>query len=700
MHFSKSPRPPVILSLLVLITITSIIPLRLSNFTPAEAAAGRLPLILLPGLSGSRMENDPDGNGVYGEVWPNGDRLILDPWDLSLLVLKLAPDGILPFNSTPDYTSVRVGDIIRDEFGLDFYATTIAFFTGPGQGYEEGVDFFVCSYDWRKDLQEIAFGALAQTLDRCIATALAKNPGAARVNILAHSMGGLVSRHYLTDPVRAQKVHRLVTLGAPLLGAPKIVLSVIDRLCIAELLGVCFTNTDVLHELIQNYPVGYQIAPGADYFRVYPRGYYRRDRDADGDGRWDGYLDSLAAYRILEAHNRELAVKAQATYTRGGGWGNGGAEGLVNGVEVFAIAGDQQASIGMIVEYEQRPWYNPWGAPVIAYRAEVTNGDGTVPLHSADLHDRAQGVDLSGGVPVFYFNVDHGALPKHPPILELAAKIFASPSPVSVDGLLQPDQQAAPQVAGSDGPRTEPLPLNGSYLAVEGPAAVDVIDNTGKRLARPGEIPGEQNTISGASYTELGSGSFIFLPGGGRYEIWVSGEEPGLARLRLQKIVNDTVIQTVLYNDLPLTGRSRAFLVYDPAAPAAGDFLLDQDGNSSAEGMFPPSYVLDARGSQDITPPVTRISLHGTLSSEGNFAGPVTASLSTTDGGESGVAKIEYSLDGGQTIQRYQGPFQVDPQVTAFILARATDRAGNEEARPVSAPLVPNRNYLPAVQRP
>ncbi len=59
-------------------------------------------------------------------------------------------------------------------------------------------------------------------MDNSIDEALAANASATQVNILAHSMGGLVSRYYISDPVRAQKVQRLVTLGTPYLGAPKI----------------------------------------------------------------------------------------------------------------------------------------------------------------------------------------------------------------------------------------------------------------------------------------------------------------------------------------------------------------------------------------------------------------------------------------------------------------------------------------------
>ena len=389
-------------------------------FTGAASAAAqvRLPLIIIPGMGGSRMENDPDLNGVYGEVWPNGDRLVLDPWDKTLLQLKLAPDGSNPFSAAPAYATVRVGDIIRKEYFLDYYASTIAYFTA--QGYVEGRDLFVCPYDWRKDVTALAAGPLAQTLAKCVDNALARNPGAGRVNLLAHSMGGLVARRYLADPAQAAKVQRLVTLGTPVLGTPKIALAIIDKLCFADGLGLCFSNPDVLHELIQDFPAGYEIAPGAPYFQLYPAGYLRRDWDADGDGRRDGALSPAASDNMLAVHNPYLMEQAHILWAQFGPWSP-----QASGPEIYAIAGDQHASIGTIVEAQTHPWYNPWGAGVLRYRTEVTNGDGTVPLHSADLRDRARGIDLSGQVPTYYFNLEHGDLPKDPNVLALANAIFA-----------------------------------------------------------------------------------------------------------------------------------------------------------------------------------------------------------------------------------------------------------------------------------
>jgi pimeloyl-ACP methyl ester carboxylesterase len=591
-----------------------------------------------------------------------------------------------------------VGDIIRREYTLDFYASTIAYFTGPEGGYVEGRDFFVCPYDWRKDIRSIAYGSLANTLESCISTALARNPGAGQVNILAHSMGGLVARAYLADPGRAARVHRLVTLGSPFLGAPKMALALVDKLCFAEWLGLCFTNTDVLHELIQNYPAGYQIAPGEGYFNVYPRGYIRRDRDADGDGRPDGYLDVQASYGILERRNPTLAQEARLYQSGAGAWANGG----TNGAEVFVFAGDQHASIGTLVEYEQRPWYNPWAAPRIAYRTEVVNGDGTVPLRSADMRYPPGAVDLSGGAAVYYFNLEHGELPKNPVALGLAASIFDTVGPVDPELLLEGVQNETAEMQ-TVAPHTEPLPLNGVYVSVDGPAAVDVVDEAGRTVQsqEPGmsaENLSQAAAITGASLTELGSAKFIFLPAGGQYTLRLAGEAAGRVEIRLQAILADEVAGTALYTALPVAENSRAELKITTAA-AASAFSLDLDGDGAFEASYPPSAVLDARESLDITPPQLSLRFSGALGPDGRFSGPVTVAIEAQDeAGGSGLARVEYSLDGGKTSLEYRAPFQVDPQAVQVVLARAVDRAGSSAL--AERRVAPDKVFLPLLSSP
>ena len=87
-------------------------------------------------------------------------------------------------------------------------------------GFVEGETLLECPYDWRRGC-ELAAGRLADLLDAMVAA----RPDA-KATLVAHSMGGLVSRYYLESGEFATRpgfaaVTRLVTLGTPHFGAPK-----------------------------------------------------------------------------------------------------------------------------------------------------------------------------------------------------------------------------------------------------------------------------------------------------------------------------------------------------------------------------------------------------------------------------------------------------------------------------------------------
>jgi len=662
----------------------------------------RTPLVFVPGITGSKLENDDNGDGKFDELWPNVRELILDNDDDSLLVLRLATNGNDPLVDQQSYTSVRVGDIIREELSIDFYQSLVNYFTT--HGYTEGKDFFACPFDWRRGLDQISHGGLNETLDKCIDEALAANSDSTQVNILAHSMGGLVSRYYISEPNRAEKVDRLITLGTPYLGAPKIALALIDELCFVEQYGICFTSPGTLKELLINFPSGYQIAPGDDYFEVYEDGYIRIDRDTNADGKNEGYLSADASWARLGANNRQLAQNARVLLSTIGGWNNGG----TNGVEVFMMVGDGHDSVSTIVEYNKTPWYNPWGTE-IAYKVEVTNGDSTVPLRSADTRNLPD-VNLSSDATVYYFNLKHGELATSFEVLQFAGAIFTSPSSSQVtlpygpdlghsvrsNGLTfrSPDNPQPRRVSAT--PRTEPVPLNGRFITIDGPLSVEIFDSLGNRVGPINDDGGYEVLIPGASYYDLKGGVSIFLPDSGLYDVRIYGEQEATADVRIQKIITDQITQTALYDDLPLTTSSLASLDYSPNTDVPGTFSLDQNGDGTVDASLPPTQILDPLESQDFEAPQTTITIHGTPSSNGWYVGEASVTLTAVDNeGGTGVAKIEYSLDEGSTIESYSGPFTINANEVNSIFAKATDFAGNEESPLSFAGLL--RNYLPAV---
>ncbi|MET7296128.1 family 16 glycoside hydrolase [Streptomyces griseoloalbus] len=104
----------------------------------------------------------------------------------------------------------------------------------------------------------------------------------------------------------------------------------------------------------------------------------------------------------------------------------------------------------------------------------------------------------------------------------------------------------------------------------------------------------------------------------------------------------------------------------------------DKAGNAAAEKSV--EFTVVAAPPQDTTPPATGVTVEGTKNSDGAYVGDATVTISADDGhGGSGVAGIEYSLDGGPYLA-YTAPVVVDRAGRHTVAYRASDKAGNTSA--------------------
>ncbi|WP_181811119.1 OmpL47-type beta-barrel domain-containing protein [Streptomyces ipomoeae] len=103
----------------------------------------------------------------------------------------------------------------------------------------------------------------------------------------------------------------------------------------------------------------------------------------------------------------------------------------------------------------------------------------------------------------------------------------------------------------------------------------------------------------------------------------------------------------------------------------------DKAGNVSAEKGV--GFTVVAPPADDTTPPVTGVTVEGERNSAGAYLKSAEVTVSATDHGGSGVAAIEYSLDGGPYLA-YTAPVVVDRAGTHTVAYRASDKAGNTAA--------------------
>lgn len=186
---------------------------RLDNSAPR-------PIIIIPGLMGSSLET-PDGL----EVWPGSIA------DLAFSDYEALTDSRL---------NLRPSRVIDGLAGVDFYGALIKTLeqaanyrlATPGQ-VQSGNDmrrYYLFAYDWRQSNAQSAF-RLHQLIEQVRTD---YGDPALKVDIIAHSNGGLVARYYLQyQPIDTEqtgwqpktwqggteRVRRLAMLGTPNLGS-------------------------------------------------------------------------------------------------------------------------------------------------------------------------------------------------------------------------------------------------------------------------------------------------------------------------------------------------------------------------------------------------------------------------------------------------------------------------------------------------
>ncbi|MCY1073623.1 lipase family alpha/beta hydrolase [Archangium lansingense] len=170
--------------------------------------------ILVPGYRGSFLVTEgPEPERAWltvGQALSRGERTLAIPFPGQRPVPNYGP-------LRPDGPMTKLSAVFAS---VDAYRSFMEF----GRDHLPG--FVPFSYDWRRDIRESA-GALCARIEQLVA----EGGGKRKVNIVAHSMGGLVTLHCLLHGgaqtgerpwVGAEHVKRVVIIGTPFTGGPGI----------------------------------------------------------------------------------------------------------------------------------------------------------------------------------------------------------------------------------------------------------------------------------------------------------------------------------------------------------------------------------------------------------------------------------------------------------------------------------------------
>lgn len=571
--------------------------LSLSQAQPVEAA-GRVPVIIIPGVAGSTFTtgpsytySGPNGRGgtythTYGSnenVWVNVLEAAWPGDDDYFDTMRISNDGDTPF---VPYSNLFVSGIYDSAYSdmIDFLHR---------QGYVDNVTLFVFPYDWRRDIQAATYSRLDALVNQARAAA-----GTSQVDLLGHSMGGLVAHNYISYPATAAKVRRMITFGTPYLGAPKF----FKALVYGDQFGPTFLglglNQDEVKDLVQNMAGGWQLLPSRGYFDFYNNSNsnllspYREDRDVDGNGVASGALNYGGFYNFLRNIGKNQNASAKATsfherldYT----W--------VGGPKVTFINGSGLATIAQVRDYTGSCWSWFSYKPCPKTDTSTLDGDGTVPYYSATPYDPARGMDLSGPASIYLVNREHGALVQYDrtlgiytgdgPSLTLLGQILNNQvEPLSVN--LQ-----SPTLAGKLGSteklRSKATKLNGYWVGATNGARLEVISN-GQRVGRAANNKVEEG-IKNSRFESFENAEFAYVPAGDNYTFRVTGSTAGSFDLKIRQLNGDKVEQTAVFLNVPAQEGEVAEISFSGFNGSAPKLSI---GKNVVEG-----FVLDAAQSAD-----------------------------------------------------------------------------------------------------
>lgn len=202
------------------------------------------PLIFIPGILGSKLINE-EGKLIWGgsDSYINFHKLRLPRNDTDI---KLKPGGV-------------IDTITVWPFKLKQYDRLLQKLRERELGYKEGMNLFYFDYDWRRSNFKNA-----KLLDEYIQnTPEIKNN---EFDIIAHSMGGLISLILIQEYDSGKNVKNLITLGTPFYGS----LEAFDTFLngfngVSSIMASLGSSAENVRSVMFSFESGYELLPTYPY---------------------------------------------------------------------------------------------------------------------------------------------------------------------------------------------------------------------------------------------------------------------------------------------------------------------------------------------------------------------------------------------------------------------------------------------------
>ncbi len=616
-----------------------------------EPANQKDPILIIPGVLGTNMyQNDK-------KLWLDLFRMAYDVGDNFLDHLQF-DSGLGYVDDTVTFKNVLTIEQSPIGFGdFDYAQGLISGFLS--QGYTEGENLFTFPYDWR-------YGVSGKEPDgttnvdhlkgqiEYILTQTEAGRSAGKVNVIAHSTGGLLVKKYVMDYPTDHHIDKAVFVGVPNTGAPK----AIKVLTVGDSFGIPWLDQEEMKKISKNLPVVYDLAPSQAYYN--DKGSYYRivetsvfspssagSHQLNYAETWMHLAESNVSNSLAVEQTEQLHTSAFDNYDMRSA-----------GVDMYNLVGCKTGSIGMVVEERYK---NYAGNVSVNYKNPLyTPGDGTVPLESA-TH-----APVDSSKKYYALKADHSKMMSQDGIRQQIINILTGSNLEVGSDITQDISQCK---------------LNGKAYAVYSPVNFEVNDSYGNSLgiAEDGSV---YNTIPNASLDVFNDHKFMYLPEEGQYTIKLKGTGTGTFTLVDQEIINNQSGKTQVFSNVPVTPALEG-LLQDNGNNI--ELTLDTNGDGTADKTISPSSVITPEQAQDVLAPVSSSTITGLAGEPGFYRSDVSVNLFANDvtdaenpDATAGVLAIHYTLD-NQATTTYAGTFNIAGEGVHTLSFFATDRAGNNE---------------------
>jgi len=457
-------------------------------------------------------------------------------------------------------------------------------------GYDEFADvlaadskhqLYLFGYDWRIDLQTSG-DRLGTAIDR-----LLRETGHDRVDIVVHSMGGLVAKAFISrSRANEERVRRLVFIATPHFGAPWAIQ------VLAAGVPLPLTKERVTAYAARNMPAVYQILPSRllpDVLGVRGPGLLGKTVPAasheDFLMRLGGFewrhqaCDNCPQCRVdscrfrVESLNANLPewVRPHDPPQQGGAaWDSWSPRDPL--LDAYIVYGRDHINVdGVPFDYTPRRVIVADGNPARLRARDVGAGDGSVPVESA----RAESIPyFAQPGRRFEFSGEHRGM------------LASSRLQECVLGLMRDSQDLtrcapAPTTAFSVRGAQQGPPVLEITLETNAATELSVRDSSDRITGRLADGTTAEN-IPQSKYLDFGHAPAILLPGAQALTIGVVASEGGESVLRLREHLGSAVVRELNY-ELNLDEGGSSELRYVPDETIAASVDKNGDGTAEAE---------------------------------------------------------------------------------------------------------------------